>query len=180
MTIKSMISAGALAASLLTAPIASAEPLQIKATTTPASARESRPFTLSAVGSAYFTLPMAGIEAEYQLTDRFAVGARLSTILLGGDASANARYFFHATPTSGVYAELAAHAIGFIGYSGTGGAAEIGYEHRSMSGFTLGVSGGLTVLAGESCGCGRPSADGEERTEWTAIPTLNFRLGYAF
>jgi hypothetical protein len=180
MTIKTIASLGSLAAAvLLTAAAASAETVEIRTTASPTT-RQSRPFTLSAVGSSYLILPMVGIEAEYQLTDRFALGARLSTLLMVGDASVNARYFFRGGPTSGVFAELSAHTMGMImGYSGQGGAAEIGYEHRSRSGFTLGISGGLTVLAGESCGC-RPPSDKPVGTEWAAFPALNLRMGYAF
>jgi hypothetical protein len=144
------------------------------------SSRADRPWSIG-VGAMTtgLGLPIFGVEAEYQLTDRLALGAGLGSALLVGVASANARYFVAAEPTSGLYLELAGHALGGL-VSGPGASAELGYQYRSRAGFLLEASAGLWVLHLDGdCGCGPPPMVVRE-SPWHASPSGSLRLGYAF
>ena len=144
------------------------------------STRAARPFSLSAgMTTTGIGLPLVGLEAEYQLTNRLGLGAALSTALLVVGASANVRYFLTAEPTSGLFLELDGHVFGGL-VSAAGGSAELGYQYRARGGFLLEVGAGLFVLhLADSCGCGPPPSVPRE-SPWHAAPTAALRLGYAF
>jgi hypothetical protein len=134
-------------------------------------------WTVSAVGSVLLVVPVWGAEVSYSMTDRLALGAQLTTglpVFPLFDVSAHLRYFFAARERSGFYADLGGHLLGAIGGEGKGGALEIGYERR-WSGLTLGLSGGVAVVAASGCGCGI-----EQRTSVVPFPLLGVRLGHSF
>src|SRR5437868_3286051 len=75
------------------------------------STREEHPWTVSAAVS-FFAL---GVDASYQLSDRWALGAQAATALvLHNDLSLRARYFPLARPTWGLYVGAGLH---FLPYS---------------------------------------------------------------
>jgi hypothetical protein len=143
------------------------------------STRVERRFSLAAVTSLpNGDFPMVGVNAQYQLSNRFAVGGQLTLGMLVVDAGLGGRFFLNAQPRSGLYVDLSAHAIGGPIAEGLGGMAEVGYQFRARSGFLFEAGGGLYVMRGEgACGCRPPGA---EEHPWFTIPQLSMRFGYAF
>jgi hypothetical protein len=161
--------------------LASADPARAPDATAAVSVRESHRLSVTAVGKAFIYregLPMVGVDVAYQLTDRLALGAQLSTVLMAVDASVYGRYYLLARPRSGLFLDLGMHGLAAIMAGGTWApSAEVGYEARSTGGFIVSVSAGL--LAGpqpacDHCGPGMPAPG------WFAVPVASFRVGKAF
>lgn len=143
------------------------------------SSRTERPWSFDVGGMAGgLGLPIFSVEAEYQLTDRFALGGGLGSALVVGAASANARYFVVAAPTSGLYLELAGHVLGGL-ISGPAGTAQLGYEYRARTGSLLELSAGLWVQHLDDCGCGPPPMVPRE-SPWHPSAAASVRFGHAF
>jgi hypothetical protein len=143
------------------------------------STRDERPFSISLGTVSYSNGPgLVGVQAEYQVTDRVALGAELGVGAMALGASANTRFFLAAEPTSGLYAGLAAHAFGGMGGSALGGGAELGYQYRGRGGLLLELEVGLLALHVEECGCAPPSV--RPPGPWQASPEFKVALGYTF
>jgi hypothetical protein len=143
------------------------------------STRVERRFSLASVTNLLGGYPMVGAAAQYQLSDRIAVGGQLTLGVLVIDAGLSGRVFLNAEQRSGLYLDLSAHAVGGPLAEGLGGVAELGYQYRARSGFLFEAGGGLAVLHTPSndCACHPP---GMEESPWHAIPQLTLRFGYAF
>lgn len=134
--------------------------------------RESMPWTLSVAANAI--LPSVGGDLSLALSDRFAVGMQATQLLVAHvDLSLRLRIFLIAGETSGLY--LGAN--GHLWYSplilervSPVATAELGYELRRKSGFTLGFGLGAGALFER-----RDEAVHANRTE--PIVMLNARLG---
>jgi hypothetical protein len=144
------------------------------------STREQRRFSLAAVTNVFGGFTMVGAQAQYQLADRFAVGAQLTLGVPLADAGLGGRFFLNAEPKSGLYLDLSAHALTGMGVHALGGVAELGYQYRARSGFLFEAGGGLAVMnfGQDSCGCGPPTLTKE--SPWHPVPQLTLRFGYAF
>jgi hypothetical protein len=123
--------------------------------------------------------PMLGIDLSYHFTDRFALGAQLSSLLVWGDASVYARYFPWPAPDKGLFVDVSAHSTYVIMDEANHGAAfEIGYEGRSPTGTTASLSAGLMALRDPGCHHCGPGVD--ETPHWYVGPVATLRVGYAF
>jgi opacity protein-like surface antigen len=158
---------------------ASAAFAQTDVSTSATSTRIERRFSLAAVTTIpNGDFPMVGVNAQYQLSNRFAVGGQLTLGMLIVDAGLGGRFFLNAEPRSGLYVDLSAHAIGGPLAEGLGGMAEVGYQFRARSGFLVEAGAGLYVMRGDGgCGCRRPGA---EEHPWFTAPQLSMRFGYTF
>lgn len=145
----------------------------------PPGAPEPRNWTLSAALQSYVfgvPVPLLGVELAYHPIDRLAFATRLTTLLIAFDLSAEVRYFIlPVQPLSGLYAGVSGHLLTGLGDSGAGGGLELGYERQLPGGVNVAASAGATLLAIESCGCGRP-----EQTNWRWLPTVSLRMGKSF
>jgi hypothetical protein len=145
------------------------------------SVRKSRPIAVTAVAKAFMlseALPMVGVDVAYHLTDRLALGAQLSSVLLAVDASVYGRYFLLAGPRNGMFVDLGLHGVAAIMSPGIWApSAEIGYEARSTSGFTFSLSTGLMAGTEPRCVACPP---GQPPGRWWAVPLVSLRLGKAF
>jgi hypothetical protein len=110
--------------------------------------RQLRPLTFSGAGN--LILPSVGADLSYQLHDRFAIGVQATQLLWAHDeVSIRTRFFVVAERTWGLYVGANLHGwyspliLETLSPLATG---ELGYEHRSDSGFTLGVGLGAGVL----------------------------------
>jgi hypothetical protein len=159
------------------APASFAQTPELAATAT--STRVERRFSLASVTNVIGGFPMVGAAAQYQLSDRFAVGGQLTLGILMVDAGLGGRVFLNAEPRSGLYLDLSAHALGGPLANALGGVAELGYEYRARSGFLFEAGAGLAVLniPKSKCGCSDPNSD---EGPWHAMPQLTLRFGYAF
>jgi hypothetical protein len=115
-----------------------------------------------------------GVEAARHLGDRVTVAAQVTQLLtVHVDMSLRVRGFVWAKPTGGFYVGLSGHAwyspliLERVAPAGT---AEIGYEWRKTSGFTLGVGlGAGAIYVGKG-------VEGR-RNEVQPLAILNLRVG---
>jgi len=159
------------------APAAFAQPTEVAASAT--TTRVDRRWSLAGVSNLTNGFAMFGVAAQYQLSDRFSVGGQLTLGFLTADAGAGGRVFLTAEPTSGLYLDLAAHAVAVMADGALGGVAELGYQHRGRSGFLFEGGVGLGVFHSDpgKCGCRPP---GLEEDPWHSVAQLSMRFGYAF
>jgi hypothetical protein len=123
--------------------------------------------------------PMLGIDLSYHVTDRFALGAQLSSLLVWGDASAYARYFPWASADRGLFVDVGVHATYVImNETMYGPSLELGYEGRSPTGGTASISAGVIALRNPGCHHCGPGVDANPH--WIAVPSVTLRLGHAF
>jgi hypothetical protein len=141
---------------------------------------QQRNWTISAVLQTFALdgpVPLLGVEVAYHPIDRLAVAARLTTVLIAFDLTADVRYFVvPVQPRSGLYASIGGHLLATFFGSGGGGSVEMGYEKQFPGGVNVAASAGATLLGLDSCGCGRQ----EQGTNWTWVPTMNLRMGRSF
>lgn len=144
-----------------------------------ASTRVQRRFSLAATNT--LPLGLVGVNAQYHLSDRVALGAQASvglTFIPAATAGLGMRVFLNAEPRSGLFFDASAQALASIGTRGLGGAAELGYQYRARSGFLFEVSAQVLVLH-----ISEPDyhhVRTPEPSPWRGIPGLNLRFGYAF
>lgn len=137
------------------------------------STRTTRPLTIS--GAANAILPSIGIDVSRQLTDRLAVGAQWTTLIVHNDVSLRTRLFILALRRAGLYLGANLHGwhspliLSTVTIAGT---IELGYEWRLDSGFTVGVGVGAGPLWVPK---GSEGAGGAGR--WEPLPLLDLRIG---
>ncbi|HEX7680227.1 MAG TPA: hypothetical protein VF713_19000, partial [Thermoanaerobaculia bacterium] len=163
---------------ILAAGLAHAETATSTTATPVARSRPSRDWTVSFALETYLhsvPFPLLGVEVAYHPIDRLAFAARLTTLLIAIDASAEVRFFVvPVQPRSGLYAGLSGHAMMSPLGSGNGGAVELGYEKQFLGGVNVAASAGASFLQIDSCGCGHQVSE----QPWASI--VNLRMGRSF
>lgn len=144
------------------------------ATTTP----PARDWTVSFALETYVhsvPFPLLGVEVAYHPFERLAFAARLTTLVIAIDLSAEVRYFMVPVQSrSGLYASLSGHTMLSLLGSGNGGAVELGYEKQLIGGVNVAASAGASYLQIDSCGC----AHQVNQQPWA--PIVNVRMGKSF
>lgn len=168
----------AIAQILIAAGLARAETPTVAAATPMATSHPSRDWTISFASETYLhsvPIPLLGVEVAYHPIDRLAFAARLTTLVIAIDASAEVRIFVvPVQPRSGLYASLSGHAMMSLLGSGNGGALELGYEKQLLGGVNVAASAGASFLRIDSCGCGHHVSE----QPWA--PIVNLRMGRSF
>lgn len=138
------------------------------------SARLESPLSVS--GALNFPLVNLGIDVSYHLTDRFAVGGQLTTMLAATELTARTRFFFLARPRWGLYLganALLLHSPLLFSFPAIGATGEVGVESRPGS-WVLGFGAGAGAVWAET-------AEGAGPDEhWHPYPVVNLRIGRAY